>query len=60
MLWGDGNFSPSFGKGSPPAPNKKFYRFFSRFAPVIICKEAHTSKHSCCCDALVTLVVGQA
>ena len=54
LLWGNGSFSPSFGKGSPSAPNKKFYRFFSRFLPVILCDERYTSKRSCCCDVNVS------
>ena len=54
LLWGNGNFSPSFGKGYAPTPNKKLYRYCSQFLPVILCDERNTSKKSFCCTEEVT------
>ena len=46
LLWGNGSFSPSFGKGNPPAPNKALYRYIGEVkkAAIVISDESYSSQ----------------
>jgi hypothetical protein len=49
VLWGNGSFSPSFGKGNAPAPNKMLYSFLvEQGVSVIIVDESYSSQISPC------------
>jgi hypothetical protein len=52
VVWGAGSFGPT-SRGHASAPNKRLQSLLARKLPVILCSEYGTSKHSCCCQAVV-------